>query len=102
MPKEPLDACNIEPWTNEDPNNPNSNSVLYNAMIHPLIRVSIKGALWYQGKTKITNSYDIFTNLFHTFFSVWAVEKEKKFLIGPKQGFFLSLPDEKEIIINIH
>ena len=56
MPKEPLDACNIEPWTNEDPNNPNSNSVLYNAMIHPLIRVSIKGALWYQGKTKITNS----------------------------------------------
>ena len=68
MPKEPLDACNIEPWINEDPNNPNSNSVLYNAMIHPLIRVSIKGALWYQGKTKITNSYDVFTNLFHTFF----------------------------------
>ena len=50
MPKEPLDACNIEPYTNEDPNNPNSNSVLYNAMIHPLVRMSIKGALWYQGK----------------------------------------------------
>ena len=50
MPKEPLDACNIEPYTNEDPNNPNSNSVLYNAMIHPLVRMSIKGALWYQGR----------------------------------------------------
>ena len=50
MPKEPLDACNIEPYTNEDPSNPNSNSVLYNAMIHPLVRMSIKGALWYQGK----------------------------------------------------
>ena len=91
MPKEPLDACNIEPWINEDPNNPNSNSVLYNAMIHPLIRVSIKGALWYQGKTKITNSYDIFTDLFHTFFLrifLSLSEKENKFLFGPKQDVF--------------
>ena len=40
-----------------------------------------------------TNSSDVFTNLFHEFFSV---EKENKLLIGTKQVFFLSLPVEKE------
>ena len=52
MPQEPLDLCGIEPHDNGDESNPNRNSVLYNAMIHPLIRLSIKGALWYQGKNK--------------------------------------------------
>ena len=42
--------CGIEPHDDGDESNPNRNSVLYNAMIHPLIRLSIKGALWYQGK----------------------------------------------------
>ena len=41
-----------------------------------------------------------FTNFFHESLSDLAVEKEKKLLIGPKH-FFLSLPVEKEIIINI-
>ena len=52
----------IEPWTTpeglascevpafEDPNHPEtSNSFLYNAMIHPIIKFTIKGAIWYQG-----------------------------------------------------
>lgn len=26
------------------------NSVLWNAMIHPLLRTTIKGAIWYQGE----------------------------------------------------
>ena len=50
MPQEPLDLCGIDPQDDGDESNPNRNSVLYNAMIHPLIRLSIKGALWYQGK----------------------------------------------------
>ena len=49
----------------------------------------------------ITNSSNVFTNLIHGCFSVWAVEKENKFLIGPKQFFFLSSPVEKEIIRNL-
>nr|XP_046149394.1 sialate O-acetylesterase-like [Oncorhynchus gorbuscha] len=28
-----------------------TNSVLWNAMIHPLLNMTIKGAIWYQGKT---------------------------------------------------
>ena len=53
MPQEPLDVCDVDPWIDPNPNSPNSNSYLYNAMIHPLVRVSIKGVLWYQGKVSI-------------------------------------------------
>ena len=63
MPQEPLDLCNIEPFGNGDEDNPNQNSVLYNAMIHPLIRLSIKGALWYQGIDQLIIS--IFDNLLY-------------------------------------
>ena len=57
MPQEPLDLCGVEPNDNGDENNANRNSVLYNAMIHPLIRLSIKGALWYQGKKIYLNPF---------------------------------------------
>ena len=48
MPQEPLDLCGISPndFVSDDENR---NSFLYNAMIHPLVRMSIKGVLWYQG-----------------------------------------------------
>ena len=49
----------------------------------------------------LTNSSDNFTNLFHEFFQR-IFEKENKLFISSKLGgFFLSLPVEKEIIINI-
>uniref|UniRef100_H2ZGF6 Sialate O-acetylesterase domain-containing protein n=1 Tax=Ciona savignyi TaxID=51511 RepID=H2ZGF6_CIOSA len=31
--------------------NPSQNSVLWNAMIHPLLNMTIKGAIWYQGES---------------------------------------------------
>ena len=40
-----------------------------------------------------------FTNFFHKFFSVCAVEKERELLICQNR-FFLSLPVEKEIMAN--
>ena len=46
--KEGLDFCGIEPYIDEA-YPANSNSYLYNAMIYPLINLSIYGALWYQG-----------------------------------------------------
>ena len=42
----------------------------------------------YRSANLTFNSSDVFTNLFLYFFSVWAVEKENKLLIGPKQVFF--------------
>ena len=59
MPQEPLDLCGVEPNDNGDENNANRNSVLYNAMIHPLIRLSIKGALWYQGNMIYLNPFSL-------------------------------------------
>jgi hypothetical protein len=49
MTPEGLSDCEIPPF--ENPNNPSSsNSYLYNAMIHPIIKFTIKGTIWYQGK----------------------------------------------------
>ncbi|HEY3396275.1 MAG TPA: sialate O-acetylesterase [Armatimonadota bacterium] len=39
-----------------DPNNPNRPSMLYNAMIAPLIPVGIRGAIWYQGESNAGNA----------------------------------------------
>ena len=36
-----------EPQTTASPNDP---SVLWNAMIHPFLNMTIKGAVWYQGE----------------------------------------------------
>lgn len=33
--------------------NPNTPSVLYNGMLHPLLNYSIKGAIWYQGESNV-------------------------------------------------
>jgi hypothetical protein len=49
MTPEGLTHCGVAPF--KDPKIPSaSNSYLYNAMIHPMIRFTIKGAIWYQGK----------------------------------------------------
>ena len=39
----------IEPWT---PKN-GKNAVLYNAMIHPLAPLSMRGVIWYQGESNV-------------------------------------------------
>ena len=32
---------------------PQNFSVLWNAMIHPLLNMTLKGAIWYQGEKKL-------------------------------------------------
>merc|ERR1712223_219180 len=71
MPQEPLDLCEINPNDNGDPNNANRNSVLYNAMIHPLIRLSIKGALWYQGESNGGHNRDKYQCTFPAMINEW-------------------------------
>lgn len=38
-------------------NNPNEHTVLYNAMIYPIIPFTIKGAIWYQGEANTNQAY---------------------------------------------
>ena len=51
-PPESLEICNVDP---SDPSGDpeDQNSYLYNAMIHPFIKMTIKGVLWYQGKSQV-------------------------------------------------
>lgn len=45
-------------------------SVLYNAMINPIIRYTIKGVLWYQGENNTENAYS-YRTLFPLFINNW-------------------------------
>ena len=50
MSQDALDACNVEPNVEPDDNSHNSNTYLWNAMVHPFLRHNIYGGLWYQGR----------------------------------------------------
>lgn len=41
-----------------DPGNPNTASVLFNGMVHPLIPFPVKGVIWYQGESNAGNAYE--------------------------------------------
>jgi len=65
-----LDACEIE--DSVLPNNPqNSNSYLWNAMIHPLRKMTVRGFLWYQGEANANWNMDKYSCTFPTLISSW-------------------------------
>jgi sialate O-acetylesterase len=49
---------------------PNRATVLYNAMIHPFIQFSIKGAIWYQGESNADRAYQ-YRELFPVMIKDW-------------------------------
>ena len=55
-------------------NNPNRTTVLYNAMINPLIPFAFQGVIWYQGESNRNKSYqyrDLFPLLIHDWRKQW-------------------------------
>ncbi len=52
------------------PNNPNMPTVLYNAMIHPLLRMPITGVIWYQGESNAAAAYE-YRRLFPALIRDW-------------------------------
>jgi sialate O-acetylesterase len=52
------------------PNNPNMPTVLFNAMIKPLVRTPIKGVIWYQGESNVGNAYE-YRRLFPALIRDW-------------------------------
>ncbi len=51
----------------------NRPSVLYNAMIHPLLPYGIKGAIWYQGESNAERAYQ-YRDLFSTMIKDWRTD----------------------------
>jgi sialate O-acetylesterase len=57
------------------PNNQNSPTVLYNAMIAPLVPYAIRGAIWYQGESNAGRAYQyrtLFPTMIRNWRNVWA------------------------------
>jgi len=64
------------------PDNPNSPSGLYNAMIAPLIPYTIRGAIWYQGESNAGRAYqyrDLFPTMIKSWWNAWAQEGQEDF-----------------------
>lgn len=64
------------------PGNPNRPSVLYNAMISPLLPYSIRGAIWYQGESNAGRSWE-YQTLFPTLIRDWRAAWN-----NPDLGFY--------------
>lgn len=70
--KEALAAVPALAYYTKLPEKPNQNSgtVLFNAMIHPLLQFPIKGAIWYQGESNAGKAAEYYT-LFPTMIRDW-------------------------------
>ncbi|KAM9299657.1 sialate O-acetylesterase [Gastrophryne carolinensis] len=50
---------------------PSNNSALWNAMIHPLLNMTIKGAIWYQGEANAGLNLNLYNCTFPALISDW-------------------------------
>ena len=62
----------------QTPNNPNRTTVLYNAMIHPLIPLAFQGVIWYQGESNAGRAYQ-YRDLFPLMISDWRKKWNRDF-----------------------
>lgn len=74
--QEALDTCGIEKeQTNcASPDFINCNTRLYNKMIHPLTRNTLKGVLWYQGESNVGWNIDLYNCSFPAMINSWRSE----------------------------
>lgn len=78
--------------------NPQAPSALYNAMVHPLIRFSIRGAIWYQGESN-RNDGLIYTKkmeaLINGWREVWDIGQFPFYYVQLAPYSYLYLPEEE-------
>ncbi len=55
--KTAINSSSLPPMPVNTGSDPNVHTFLYNAMIHPLVPYTIKGAIWYQGENNVSQAY---------------------------------------------
>jgi sialate O-acetylesterase len=73
------------------PGDPNKSTLLYNAMIHPLLPYAIRGAIWYQGESNADRAYQ-YRELFPLMIKDWR----KHWNNGEFPFYFVQLANWKE------
>ena len=68
-PPEVIQECGVADEGSNDSNN--HNNYLWNAMIHPLLRMSIKGAIWYQGEANTGHNRELYDCTFPSMIRNW-------------------------------
>lgn len=74
MPKSSFERPDLDPATmHMDPYEgcPRGYSILYNAMIHPLLNYKIKGCLWYQGETNADYDWNKYGTMLSSMINAW-------------------------------
>ncbi len=87
-----------EPVAPLSPTGPREPSALYNGMIAPLVRLPIRGVLWYQGESD-TSDPGLYRKLFPAMIGAWRAAwgaEEMPFLYAQLSGFLVrhSQPEE--------
>lgn len=83
-----LDKTSVKPVT---PGGPNRPTVLYNAMIHPLLDYKIRGAIWYQGESNADRAMQ-YRRLFPLLIKDWR----KQFNNPDMPFYFVQLASYKQ------
>ncbi|XP_047608123.1 sialate O-acetylesterase isoform X3 [Phacochoerus africanus] len=67
-----LKACGVPRFIPSDfETGPSENSVLWNAMVHPLHNMTLKGVIWYQGESNINFNRDLYNCTFPALIEDW-------------------------------
>ncbi|MET4080233.1 sialate O-acetylesterase [Pedobacter sp. UYP30] len=85
-----FDLAKVKPRPQAD-NDPNQVTVLYNAMIHPFLNYTIKGALWYQGESNADRAKQ-----YRTLFPLMITNWRAKFKQGNFPFYFVQLANFME------
>lgn len=63
---------------NPDPRGPNHPTLLHNAMVNPIVPVTFRGAIWYQGESNASRAYQ-YRELFPLLIQDWRGKWDKEF-----------------------